>query len=295
MPQKLLVTGASGNLGKLVLDALLKRGVAASDIIATTRDATKLADYAAKGIEVREADFNDPASVRKAFTGADRVAIISTDAIDGNGTRIKQQTGAVAAAKEAGVKHIVYTSMPNPHLGSKVTFEADHRLTEEAVKTSGLTYTIVRNSWYQENLFMNLPQVLASGTWYTSAGQGKVSHIARQDCADALAAALASENTQSKIYTLTGLESFTTDEIARLASEVTGKPISVVHLTDEQLAGGMKAAGVPDYMVPFLIGLDANTREGGADLVNSEVESLIGRKPRHLRAFFEENKTRLAG
>ena len=162
MAQKLLVTGASGKLGRLVLDALLKRGVAASDIIATTRDAAKLADYAAKGIEVREADFNDPPSVTKAFAGADRVAIISTDALDGNGTRIRQQTGAVAAAREAGVKHLVYTSMPNPHEGSKITFEADHRLTEDAVMASGLSYTILRNSWYQENLFMNLPQVLAS-------------------------------------------------------------------------------------------------------------------------------------
>lgn len=295
MAQKLLVTGASGNLGKLVLDALLKRGVAASDIIATTRDAAKLADYAAKGIEIREADFNDPASVKKAFAGADRVAIISTDALDGNGTRIKQQTGAVAAAKEAGVKHLVYTSMPNPHEGSKITFEADHRLTEDAVKASGLGYTILRNTWYQENLFMNLPQVLASGTWYTSAGQGKVSHIARQDCADALAAILASDSTESKIYTLTGPESFTTDEIAKLASDATGKPVAVVHLTDEQLAGGMTSAGVPDFLVPFLVGFDANTREGAADLVNSDVESLIGRKPRPLRAFFEENKATLAG
>jgi NAD(P)H dehydrogenase (quinone) len=295
MSQKILVTGASGKLGRLVLDALLKRGVPASNIIATTRDVTKLADYAAKGIAVRGADFNDPASVKEAFTGADRVAIISTDAIDGNGTRVKQQTGAVAAAKEAGVKHIIYTSMPNPHVGSKVTFEADHRLTEEAVKASGLTYTILRNAWYQENLFMNLPQVLASGTWYTSAGQGKVSHIARQDCADALAAALASDSVESRVYTLTGPEGLTTDEIAKLASDATGKPIAVVHLTDEQLAGGMKAAGVPDYLVPFLVGFDANTREGGADMVTSDVELLTGRKPRSLHAFLQDNKALLAG
>lgn len=295
MSEKLLVTGASGKLGRLVLDALLKRGVPASNIIGTTRDATKLADYAAKGIAVREADFNDPASVKKAFTGADRVAIISTDAIDGNGTRIRQQTGAVAAAKEAGVKHIVYTSMPNPREGSKITFEADHRLTEEAVKASGLAYTILRNAWYQENLFMNLPQVLASGTWYTSAGQGKVSHIARQDCADALAAVLASDRVESKVYTLTGPEGLTTDEIAKFASDATGKPIAVVHLTDEQLAGGMNAAGVPDYLVPFMVGFDANTREGGADMVTSDVELLTGRKPRSLQAFLQENKALLAG
>lgn len=294
MTQKLLVTGASGKLGRLVLDALLTRGVAASDIIATTRDVTKLDDYVAGGIEIREADFNDPASVKKAFAGADHVALISTDALDGNGTRIRQQTGAVAAAREAGVKHIVYTSMPNPHPGSRITFEADHRLTEDAIKASGLSYTILRNSWYQENLLMNLPRVLASGAWHTSARQGRVSHVARRDCAEALAAALASGNTDSKTYTLTGPESFTTEEIARLASDVTGKPVAVVHLDDEQLAVGMKSAGVPDPLIPFLVGFDANTREGGVDLVTSDVESLTGREPRPLRAFLEENKAELA-
>src|SRR5689334_7789527 len=106
MAHKLLVTGASGKLGQLVLDALLARGVNATDIIATTRDPAKLASYAARGIDVRAADFNDPELTRKAFAGADRLALISTDALDDKGTRQRQQTAAVAAAKAAGVKHI---------------------------------------------------------------------------------------------------------------------------------------------------------------------------------------------
>ncbi|MFM2277849.1 MAG: hypothetical protein RLZZ444_80 [Pseudomonadota bacterium] len=290
MAQKLLLTGAAGHLGKLTLDSLLARGVAAGDIIATTRDPSKLADYAAKGVEVRQADFNDLEGLIKAFAGADRLAIVSTDAIDGIGTRLKQQTNAVQAAKAAGVKHIIYTSMPNPGPESKITFAGDHRGTEEAVKASGLSYTILRNAWYQENLFMSLPQAFASGQWYTSAGEGKVTHVSRADCADALAAALSANTTESKTYTLTGPEKFTTAEIAALASQIVGKPLNVVQLTDEQLAGGMKAAGVPDFMIPFLVGFDANTREGGIDLVTDDVETLTGHKASPLKAFFEANK-----
>lgn len=294
MAQKLLVTGASGKLGKLVLDALLKRGVAASDIIATSRNTTRLADYAAKGIETRQADFNDPDSAKAAFTGADRVAIISTDALDGAGTRIKQHTNAVAAAKAAGVKHVVYTSMPQPD-DTKVIFAADHLKTEEAIKASGLGYTILRNTWYQENMFMNLPTVLASGQWYTSAGEGRIAHVAREDCAEALAAALASNGNESATYTLTGSEGRTTSEIAALASEVVGKPIAVIQLNDEQLAGGMKAAGVPDFLIPTLISFEAAAREGNLAALTNDFEKLTGHQPKPFRAFFEENKAALAG
>jgi NAD(P)H dehydrogenase (quinone) len=294
MAQKLLVTGASGKLGKLVLDALLKRGVAASDIIATTRDVTKLADYAAKGIEVRRADFNDAASLKTAFSGAERLVLISTDALDGKGTRQRQQIGTVEAAKAAGVRHIVYTSMPQPD-NSKVIFAPDHLNTEAAIKASGLGYTILRNTWYQENMFMNLPQVLASGQWYTSTGEGRIAHVAREDCAEAIAAALASRSDETATYTLTGPEARTTAEIAALASEITGKPIAVIQLTDEQLAGGMKAAGLPDVMIPTIVSFEAAAREGDLAALTGDVEKLTGRKPKPFRDFFEENKAALAG
>jgi len=294
MAQKLLVTGASGKLGNLVLDALLKRGVVASDIIATTRDVAKLADYAAKGIEIRKADFNDAASLTAAFSGADRLVVISTDALDDKGTRQKQQIGAVEAAKAAGVKHIVYTSMPQPD-NSKVIFAPDHLNTEAAIKASGLGYTILRNTWYQENMFMSLPSAIASGHWYTSAGEGKVAHIARADCAEAIAAALASTSSEKVIYTLTGSEQFTNGQTAALASAVLGKPIEVVNLNDEQLAGGMKQAGVPDFMIPTIISFEAATREGQLSALTGDFEALTGQKPKPFRAFFEENKAALAG
>lgn len=292
MAPKLLVTGASGQLGRLVLDALLDRGVSAADIIATTRDPAKLSAYAARGVEVRAADFNDPESTRKAFAGADRLALISTDAIDDKGTRQKQQSDAIAAAKAAGVGHIVYTSLPMAET-SRVIFAADHANTEKAIKASGLGYTILRNTWYQENMFMSLPQTLESGQWFTSAGAGAIAHIARADCALALAAALASDTAESRTYTLTGPELRTTEDVAALASEITGKPIAVVQLSDEQLAGGMKAAGVPDFIIPMLVSFDTAAREGDLAALTDDFETLTGRKPKPFRAFFEESKAAL--
>lgn len=294
MADKLLVTGASGHLGRLVLDKLLERGVEASSIIATTRDPAKLADYAAKGIEIRKADFDDTAALAGAFKGAARLALISTDALDDKGTRRRQHANAVEAAKAAGVKHIVYTSMPNPMPDAKVIFAPDHRLTEEAIKASGLTYTILRNTWYQENQFMSLPSVLKSGgQWYTSTGEGKVSFIARVDCADAIAAVLASGTTESATYTLTGAESFTSAQVAVLASEVLGTPVTVIQLTDEQLAAGMKQHGVPDFLIPMLISFEAGIRLGQLSDQSGDLEKLTGKKPTPFRSFFENNKAAL--
>jgi NAD(P)H dehydrogenase (quinone) len=144
------------------------------------------------------------------------VIIISTDALDGEGTRLRQHLAAVAAAKSAGVGRIFYTSMPNPG-ESKVSFAPDHLKTEEAIKASGLAYTIFRNGWYMENLFMALPPALASGQWFSSAGTGKIAHIARDDIARAIAAGLAAPVPENVTYTLTGPVAYTTDEIAAMA------------------------------------------------------------------------------
>ncbi|MCO6187233.1 SDR family oxidoreductase [Rhizobium sp. L1K21] len=290
---KLLVTGASGKLGKSAVTLLLANGVAPGDIIATTRDPSKLADLAAKGVDVRAADFDDPASLSAAFAGAERLALISTDALDVPGKRLKQHQAAVNAAKAAGVKHIVYTSMPNPGPESRITFAPDHRGTEEAIKASGLTYTILRNSWYNENLFMSLPSALQSGKWFTSTNGGRLAYIAHVDCAAALAAALASDNTSSEVLTMTGPQSLSYAEIAALASEATGKPIEVINLTDDQLAEGMKAAGVPEFMLPFMLGIEANVREGHFDLVTDDFEKLTGKKPSPLKDFLVANKDAL--
>lgn len=294
MSETLLVTGATGQLGKLVLDQLLSSGVEPARIIATSRDTAKLGDYAAKGVKTRVADFDDPASLESAFAGADRILIISTDALDQPGKRLKQHLAAVAAAKKAGAKHILYTSMPSPET-SVIPFAPDHLGTEKAIKATGIPYTILRNGWYMENLFMALPHALETGQWYSSSGEGRLAHIARADAAKAAAAALASSTNESRIYTLTGGEQRSTDEIAALVAKATGKPLDVVHISDEALAGGLKGAGLPDFLIPIVVSFDANTREGHINMVTNDVTSLTGAMPVKLGAFLEASKARLAG
>ena len=295
MSETLLVTGATGKLGRLVLDELLAAGkVAPADIIATSRDTEKLADYAAKGVQTRAADFDDAASLDAAFKGADRILIISTDALDEPGKRLRQHLSAVAAAKKAGAKHILYTSMPNPET-SVIPFAPDHLGTENAIKATGIAYTILRNGWYMENLLMALPHALSEGKWYSASGQGKLAHIARADIAKATANALASGATDSAVYTLTGETKHTTGEIAALVSKVTGKPLEVVDVTDEQLAGGLKGAGMPDFIIPVIVSFDTNTREGHIDLVTTDAAKLSGAPLTTLEDFLAANKAVLLG
>jgi NAD(P)H dehydrogenase (quinone) len=277
----LLVTGANGKLGRHVVNLLLAKGD--HTVIAASRDPSRLADLAAKGAQTRRADFDDPASLAEAFKGVDRVLIISTDAL-GSGQRLAQHKNAVQAASEAGAA-IVYTSMPKPD-ASKVTFAGDHLGTEQAIKDSGAPYTILRNAWYQENLLAALPHALETGQWFSASGEGRISHIAHADCAEAAAAAL-TLTPENKTYTLTGPELLTTKEIAALASAASGKPLAVIDVTDEQLAGGLKAAGLPEAIIPMLVSFDANTREGGFDVLTRDVEVLTGHKPRSLAEFFK--------
>ena len=295
MSETLLVTGATGNLGRLVLDELLASGkVSPAYIIATSRDTGKLDGYAAKGIQTRAADFDDAASLDAAFKGADRILIISTDALDEPGKRLRQHLAAVAAAQRAGAKHILYTSMPNPET-SVIPFAPDHLGTENAIKATGIAYTILRNGWYMENLFMALPHALSEGKWYSASGKGKLAHIARADIAKATANALASGSTESATYTLTGDQKHTVDEVAALASKATGKPLEVVHVTDEQLAGGLKAAGLPDFIIPVVVSFDTNTREGHIDMVTADAGKLSGQKLTALEDFLAASKAALLG
>jgi NAD(P)H dehydrogenase (quinone) len=291
---KLLVTGAAGHLGRAVLHHLVETSkVAAADIVAASRDPNKLADLAANGLETRTADFDDEAGLVKAFTGVDRVLIISTDELATPGKRITQHRNAVSAAKKAGVKHIVYTSMPNPDK-SLVTFAPDHLGTEEAIKASGVAYTILRNSWYHDNYLMGMPHNLQVGKWYTSVGTGKITTISRDDCARAAAAALANPPADSRTLALTGSESLTAVEIAARASAATGKPLDVVDVTDEQLAQGLAGAGLPPFVVNMLVSADANIRAGNFEQVTSDYETLTGQKPQTLAAYFETHKAALA-
>lgn len=287
---KILVTGAAGHLGRLVIRHLIEsQKVAASDIVAGSRNPAKLADLAALGVETRRVDLNDKASLEAAFSGIDRLLIVSTDELATPGKRLAQHSAAVEAAKAAGVGRIFYTSMPQPE-DSEITFKGDHLGTETAIKASGLAHTIFRNGWYMENLFMSLPQALASGHWYTSSGTGRIAHIAREDIARAIAAGLAKPAEGNAIYTLTGERAYTTEEIAALVRDVTGKPLTVVNLTDAELAQGMIAAGVPAPFIPTFVSFDANTREGKIAMATADAETLSGVKRVSLKDFLEANK-----
>jgi len=180
----LFVTGASGKLGRQVIEALLEKGYSGR-IIAGTRDPSKLAGL--PGVEVRKADFTDPAGLAGAFEGVDRLLIISTSQPN---ARLAGHLAAVEAAKAAGVKELLYTSMPTPEPPSAIGFAFEHYGTEQAIKASGLPYTILRINWYADNLLGTLPGVIASGKWYTSAGEGRVSNPTRRDAARAAAGAL---------------------------------------------------------------------------------------------------------
>lgn len=293
MSGRILVTGASGQLGRRIVHHLLEsRGVDPARVIAVTRDPAKLADLAARGVVVRAGDFRDPASLASAFAGATKALIIS--ALD-VGKRLAQHKAAVDAAVAAGVTRLSYTSMPNPEPGNRVLFAGEHYGTEQAIEATGLPHTIYRVSWYQENLLGSLPQVLASGQWYTSTGDGRVAHVARDDAAAAIAGGLAADETGNRTYTLTGPAALTTAEIAALAGRVFERSIAVVQLSDEQLAAGMKQAGVPDAYIPLLVSFEANTRAGGIDIATDDVASLSGRAPRSMEDFLKANRQALAG
>lgn len=293
MSETILVTGASGKLGRAVIGHLLdSRGVAPARIIAGSRNPDNLADLAARGVATRKVDFDDPAGLEGAFAGVGTLLIISTDALDGAGTRLRQHRAAVAAAKGAGVGRIAYTSIPNADT-SHVSFAPDHLGTEQAIAATGLPYLIFRDSWYQENLFMSLPQALKTGQWYTSAGDGRTAFVARDDIAAAIAGALANPPAGSVTFTLTGSEALTNEEIAKLAADILGRPIQVVHLSDEQLAGGMKAAGVPEAIVPTLVSFNTATRTGDLGTVTKDVATLSDRRPQSLREFLEASKAAL--
>lgn len=290
---KLLVTGASGQLGQAVLAELLtKDGLGAGQLVAASRNPAKLADLAAKGVETRAADFDDPASLEAAFAGIDRLLLISTDELAVPGKRLAQHKAAVAAAVKAGVKHILYTSMPNPDK-SLISFAPDHLGTEEAIKASGLGYTILRNSWYTDNHFMSLPHNLQTGTWYTSQAGGRLPNISRADCAVAAAAALLSPPEGNSVLTLTGPESLTVEEIAAIVSTIADKPLQVVQVSDEQLAGGVRASGMPEFVVQLVVSADANIRAGNFDMVTGDFEMLTGRKPQTVSDFFVAHKAAL--
>jgi NAD(P)H dehydrogenase (quinone) len=283
----LFVAGAGGKLGRRVVELLLERGYAGK-IIAGSRHPEKL-DFV--GVETRKADFADVVGFTAALAGVDRVLIISTDEI--GEARIKLQTNAVAAAQAAGVKRIVYTSLPHPEPGNVIPMALDHYATEQAIKATGIDYAILRNSWYAEGLLGALPAALQSGKWYSAAGEGRISYVTREDTARAAAGALLADDAGKRVFTITGPEALTARELVAVASETLGKPIEVIDVTDEQYAAGLKAAGLPAGLPELLTTFEVGQRRGVLSMVTNAVEELWGEKPTSVRDFLAANKSAL--
>jgi NAD(P)H dehydrogenase (quinone) len=280
----LLITGASGQLGQLVLKHIADKTDA--KIIAASRDPSKLDTK----FETRAADFDNPETLVTAFTGVDRLLLISTDALAVPGQRLKQHTAAIAAAKAAGVKHIVYTSLPNPEPGNLISFAPDHYGTEQAIIDSGLDYTILRNTWYAENTLMALPHAVQTGQWFTSTKGGKIGYVTREDAALAAASALATPPSSKATFTITGAESLSHADVTALVTEITGKPLTVVDVSDADFRGGLIAAGLPNFVADMLTSAEAAIRAGQLSSVTTDLHTLTGKSPTTFRDFLTAAK-----
>ncbi|WP_339159504.1 SDR family oxidoreductase [Paenibacillus sp. FSL W8-0186] len=269
---KILVTGVTGKLGTKIVETLLK-SVPADQLAVSVRNPEKAEGFRARGVEVRQGDFDHPKTLDTALTGIDRLLIISADG--DNETRIRQHTNAVAAAERAGVKFIAYTSLVNAK-ESKMFLSPPHKATEEAILRTRIPYSFLRNNWYLENEISSIQGVLAGAPWVTSAGSGKVGWALQQEYAEAAAAVLAEDGHENTVYELSG-KLMTQEQFASALGEVLGKDIPVQQVDDEAYADIMKGAGVPDFLVPFLIGIQQGIREGGLEVESNDFEKLLGR------------------
>jgi NAD(P)H dehydrogenase (quinone) len=287
----LLVTGAGGHLGRRVVELLLE--AKKSHVIAATRNPGKLSDLAAKGVDVRKADFDDPGSLGPAFKGAERMLLISTDSIDVPGRRRRQQEGAIKAAARAGVRHVVYTSGPVPRPAPKGSVLDDHFWTEEALAASSMSWTIMRHNIYSEAILITLPGALARGELVSAAGDGGRAYVTREDCARADAAALGGSSTDRLILDVTGPKALTQDELAAIASELSDKSVKHVRVSPDALLKGMVSAGIPALLASGLVEFDIDASRGYQAIVTPTVKELTGRDPISVRAYLSANKAAL--
>lgn len=283
----LLVTGASGNLGRIAVEELLARG--ATRVIAGTRDPSKLQDLAAKGVEIRKLDFDEPATLTSALAGVERLLIVSTDAV---GRRVAQQTAIIEAAKAAGVKHIVYTSAPAARPDADAGLGPEHFWTEVALANSGLDFTVLRNHMYAENTLADAGHVLASGQIFGLIGDRGTSYVTRADAARTAAGALLTGEGKT-IVDVTGPAPITNVERAAVFAKASGKPINVIAITPPELHKGLVAAGIPDGFAGVLVAFQNDAVTGYHGVVTNVVEHFSGRKPTPYADFIADNKAAL--
>ncbi len=272
----IVVTGASGALGQLVVEGLLEK-VPAAQIVAAVRDPAKVAHLAARGVQVRRADYSDPASLDSALAGAERVLLVSGNEV---GKRTAQHRAVVDAAKRAGVKLLAYTSILRADT-STLRLAEEHVATEAAIRDSGLAYSLLRNGWYFENFNGRIQGAAHRGEMAGSAGEGRISAAARADYAAAAVAVLTAEAPR-QVYELAGSTSFTLAELTAEAARQSGKPAVYRDLPQADFAGMLAGVGVPAPWPELLADSDAGSARGGLFDDGKALEELIGRPTRSL-------------
>jgi NAD(P)H dehydrogenase (quinone) len=270
----IVVTAASGQLGRLVVEDLLTRGVPAAEVRAVVRNPAKAADLAAKGVQVVEGDYTDTASLVAAFQGADKLLLISSSGP--NDDRLKHHLNAVAAAKEAGVGHIVYTSIPQAETNS-IGFAWVHKDTEHAIRETGLPFTFLRNNWYWENVTGSLGAAVEHGAIIGSVGEGRIGYASRADFAAGAAVVLTTEGHEGKAYELTGDTAIGYAELAAEVSRQTGKDIAFANLPQADYQAALEGFGVPTFLAEMLAEADVRISEGALADTTGTLSTLIGR------------------
>ena len=286
MSARLAITGASGQLGRRTAELVLAQ-YAPSDVILATRTPAALGDLAARGADVRYANFEEPASLRAAFAGAERLLLISATDLQ---RRVSQHSAAIDAAMAAGVRHVIYTSGSGPAQPNPAAVAPSHHATEQALAASGLAWTVLRNSLYADYQVAEAQRAVETGVLLHNRGGGSVAYVAREDCAAAAAAVLLQRGHDAAIYDITGGEKYTADALAVLYAELGGRRVEVRAVDDEAFVAGLVGAAADDHLrygAELLASFGRAIREGYLDVCSDAVAKLAGRRPRTLREVLE--------
>ena len=270
---RIAVTGAAGHLGRHIIDSLLARDVAAGDIVAIVRTASKAADLADRGITVAEAAYEDTAALTSALQDVDRLVLVSGSEV---GRRLAQHTSILDAAKAAGVGFIAYTSLVNAD-SSELSLAPEHRETEALLASSGIDHVLLRNGWYWENFASNVDAARATGHVFGAAGEGRVNGAARRDYAEAAAVVVTTDGHAGKTYELGGQPSLTYPEIAQAVGTVIGAEVSYVNQSVEEYQQTLEGAGLPAEVAQMIAGWDVAIAGGALETASTDLEDLIGR------------------
>jgi NAD(P)H dehydrogenase (quinone) len=267
----IVITGASGQLGRLVIEALLQT-LPASDIVAAVRTPAKISDLAARGVQVRQADYAQPATLDAAFKGADKVLLISSSEV---GQRVPQHRAVIDAAQRAGVKLLAYTSLLHADT-SPLGLAAEHQETEALLRASGVPHVLLRNGWYTENYAASVPAALAHGVLLGSAGTGRIASAARADYAAAAAAVLTQDGQAGRIYELAGDTAYTLTDLAAEISAQSGKEIAYKDLPETDYKAILLGAGLPEGLAALLADSDTGASKGGLFDDSRQLSRLTG-------------------